>query len=259
MSLSSIIWPQRSAHWSIRNPDTVFFVTFIRSLLFLIIQILFTIVFALAALPAALLPPIPRYRLVGVWARVVMFLARHILGIRYRVTGKDNLPESGPAILMSKHQSAWETIAFQLIFPPISFVLKKELLRLPFFGWGLALISPIAIDRDAGREALKDIEAQGADRMAKGFWVLIFPEGTRVRHGEKGKYNIGGAWLAAKSGVPVIPVAHNAGRLWPKNAFLKRAGEITVVIGPSITTDGKKPAVINSEVEAWIEAEMARL
>lgn len=233
--------------------------TFIRSLLFLIIQILFTVVFSVSALPAALLPPIPRYRLVGIWARVVIFLARHVLGIHHRVIGLENLPASGPAIIMSKHQSAWETIAFQLIFPPLSFVLKKELMRIPFFGWGLALISPIAIDRDAGREALKDIEAQGVDRIGKGFWVLIFPEGTRVKHGEKGKYNIGGAWLAAKTGVPVMPVAHNAGRLWPKSAFLKRAGEITVVIGPAITTEGKKPAVINSEVEAWIEAEMARL
>ncbi|MDD4881822.1 MAG: lysophospholipid acyltransferase family protein [Gallionellaceae bacterium] len=230
-----------------------------RSLLFLAIQIVFTAVFAVAALPAMLLPPIPRYRFVGIWARTVMVLARVILGIRYRVVGSENLPATGPAIVMSKHQSAWETIAYQLIFPPLSFVLKKELLRLPFFGWGLAMISPIAIDREAGREALRDIEVQGADRMAKGFWVLIFPEGTRVGHGEKGKYNIGGAWLAAKSGVPVIPVAHNAGRLWPKNALLKRPGEITVAIGPAIETAGKKPGAINSEVEAWIEAEMHKL
>jgi 1-acyl-sn-glycerol-3-phosphate acyltransferase len=231
----------------------------LRSLLFLIIQIVFTAVFALVALPAVLLAPIPRYRFIGIWARVVMFLARHVLGIRYNVVGREHLPTSGPAIIMSKHQSAWETIAYQLIFPPLSFVLKKELLKLPFFGWGLAMISPIAIDREAGREALKDIENQGADRLAKGFWVLIFPEGTRVQHGERGKYNIGGAWLAAKSGVPVIPVAHNAGRLWPKNAFIKRPGVITVVIGPAIDTAGKKPAAINSEVEAWIEAEMAHL
>lgn len=231
----------------------------LRSLVFLLVQIVFTAGFAVAALPAVFLAPIPRYRFIGIWARVILFLARHILGIRHRVIGLEHLPASGPAIVMSKHQSAWETIAFQLIFPPLSFVLKKELLKIPFFGWGLAMISPIAIDREAGREALKDIESQGADRLAKGFWVLIFPEGTRVRHGDKGKYNIGGAWLAAKSGVPVIPVAHDAGRLWPKNAFLKRPGEITVVVGPAIETAGKKPAVINSEVEAWIEAEMRKL
>ena len=231
----------------------------LRSLLFLTIQIVFTALFAIVALPVVLLPPIPRYRFIGLWARAMMFLARHVLGIHYRVVGLENLPASGPAIVMSKHQSAWETIAFQLIFPPLSFVLKKELLKLPFFGWGLAMISPIAIDRDAGREALKDIEAQGGDRLANGFWVLIFPEGTRVKHGEKGKYNIGGAWLAAKTGTPVIPVAHNAGRLWGKSAFLKQPGEITVVIGPAIETAGKKPGAINSEVEAWIEAEMKKL
>ncbi|HEX8979897.1 MAG TPA: lysophospholipid acyltransferase family protein [Parasulfuritortus sp.] len=233
--------------------------TLLRSLLFLILQSAFTVVFALSALVAVPLPPIPRYRFIGIWARVVMFLARYVLGIRYRVEGLENLPAGGPAIVMSKHQSAWETIAYQLIFPPLSFVLKKELLRIPFFGWGLAMISPIAIDRDAGREALKDIEDQGNDRLAKGFWVLIFPEGTRVKPGETGKYNIGGAWLAAKTGVPVIPVAHNAGRLWPKNAFLKRAGLISVVIGPPIATAGKKASVINAEVEAWIEAAMQKL
>lgn len=233
--------------------------TLIRSLLFLAIQVVFTAVFAVAALPSALMPPLPRYRLIGIWARTMMFLARHVLGIRYRVVGREHLPAGGQAIVMAKHQSAWETIAFQLIFPPVSFVLKKELLNIPFFGWGLRLISPIAIDREAGREALRDIEAQGAHRLAQGFWVLIFPEGTRTRYGEQGKYNIGGAWLATRTGVPVIPVAHNAGRLWPKNAFLKRPGEITVVVGPMIESAGKKPAALNAEVEAWIEAAMQTL
>ncbi|TCJ15565.1 1-acyl-sn-glycerol-3-phosphate acyltransferase [Parasulfuritortus cantonensis] len=204
--------------------------------------------------------PVPRYRVIRHWARTMLVVARYVLGIHHRVEGLEHLPAPGsPAIVMAKHQSAWETIAFQCIFPPLSFVLKRELLAIPFFGWGLRLISPIAIDRDAGREALKDIEQQGADRLAKGFWVLIFPEGTRVKPGEQGKYNIGGAWLAARTGVPVVPVAHNAGRLWPKNAFVKRPGEITVVIGPAIATAGKKASAINAEVEAWIEAEMARL
>ncbi len=233
--------------------------TFLRSLLFLLVQIIFTMFFALAALPAALLPPLPRYRVVTWWARAMSLPIRHLLGIRHRVLGLEHLPANGPAIVMAKHQSAWETIVFQLIFPPLAFVLKKELLRIPFFGWGLAMISPIAIDRDAGREALRDIESQGARRLDQGFWVLIFPEGTRTRFGEKGKYQIGGAWLAAKSGVPVIPVAHDAGRLWPKNAFLKHPGLVTVSIGPPIPTAGKKPGAINAEVEAWIEAEMERL
>ncbi|WP_206199346.1 lysophospholipid acyltransferase family protein [Parasulfuritortus cantonensis] len=234
--------------------------TLLRSLLFLLIQIAFTVVFVVAILPTAVMAPVPRYRVIRHWARTMLVVARYVLGIHHRVEGLEHLPAPGsPAIVMAKHQSAWETIAFQCIFPPLSFVLKRELLAIPFFGWGLRLISPIAIDRDAGREALKDIEQQGADRLAKGFWVLIFPEGTRVKPGEQGKYNIGGAWLAARTGVPVVPVAHNAGRLWPKNAFVKRPGEITVVIGPAIATAGKKASAINAEVEAWIEAEMARL
>jgi len=234
-------------------------VIFLRCLLFLLLQSVFTVLFVALAVVAVPLPPLPRYRFIGIWARVVIVMARYILGIDHRVIGLENLPSGGPALVMAKHQSAWETIAFQLIFPPLAFVLKKELLRIPFFGWGLAMISPIAIDRAAGRKALKELEVQGEARLAKGFWVLVYPEGTRVKPGETGKYNIGGAWLAAKTGAPVIPVAHNAGRLWPKGAFLKRPGEITVVIGPAIATAGKKAAAINAEVEAWIEAEMARL
>ena len=170
----------------------------------------------------------------------------------------ENLPREN-CIVLSKHQSAWETLAFQVIFPPLCFVLKKELLRLPFFGWGLAMTSPIAIDRNAGREALRQIEEQGRARLAAGLWVVIFPEGTRVKPGERGKYNIGGAWLAAKTGVPVLPIAHNAGRVWPKNALIKRPGEIVVSIGPAIASAGRKAGEINAEAETWIEARMAGL
>lgn len=232
----------------------------LRSLLFLLIQVLFTIVFStFAALAGLFLPRLPRYRLITQWARFMIWLARVLLGIHYRVEGLEHLPRQGPAVVLSKHQSAWETIAFQWIFPPISFVLKRELLFIPFFGWALALFSPIAIDRAAGREALRQIEVRGRERMAQGFWVLIFPEGTRVRPGQKGQYQIGGAWLAARTGAPVVPVAHNAGELWPKQAFLKRPGTITVRIGPAIASAGRKPGEVLAETEAWIEAEMARL
>lgn len=233
--------------------------TVLRSLLFLVVQVVFTVLFVTSAVVVLPLPPLTRYRYIRNWARVVMFLARHILGLRYRVTGAEHLPAAGPAIVMAKHQSAWETIGLQLIFPPLAFVVKRELLRIPFFGWGLAMFSSIAIDRDAGREALRDLETQGADRLAKGFWVLIFPEGTRVRPGERGSYQVGGAWLAARTGAPVVPVAHNAGRFWPKNAFLKRPGEIQVIIGPPIATAGRKAAAINAEVETWIEDRMRDL
>lgn len=231
---------------------------FLRSVLFAVIQAAATFVFGLLILLAAPIPRLPRYRLITVWGRFVIWLARLLLGIRYRVEGLEHLP-TVPSVVLSKHQSAWETIAFQQIFPPLSFVLKRELLHIPFFGWGLALFSPIAIDRAAGREALKQIEERGKQRLDQGFWVLIFPEGTRMPVGERGKYQIGGAWLAAKAGAPVVPVAHNAGELWPKNAFIKRPGTITVRIGPPIATEGRKPAEVLAETEAWIEAQMGQL
>lgn len=230
----------------------------LRSLLFAAIQAVFTVVFGLLALLAWPLPRLARYRVITLWGRFVIWLARVLLGIRYRVEGLEHLP-SGPAVILAKHQSAWETIAFQQIFPPLSFVLKRNLLYIPFFGWGLALFSPIAIDRAAGREALRQIEEQGRRRLQQGFWVLIFPEGTRMPPGEQGKYQIGGAWLAAKAGAPVVPVAHNAGEVWPKNALLKRPGTITVRIGPPIASAGRKPAEVLAETEAWIETEMKRL
>lgn len=231
---------------------------FLRSLLFNLIQALITIPFGLFPLLAWMLPPLTRYRIIALWGRMVIPLAKVILGIRFRVEGLENLPRE-PAVVLSKHQSAWETIAFQQIFPPVSFVLKKSLLRIPFFGWGLAMFSPIAIDRGAGREALKQLEKQGQERLRDGFWVLVFPEGTRVAPGAKGNYQVGGAWLACKAGAPVAPVAHNAGQCWPKNAFIKRPGEITVRIGPAIPTKGRKANEVSKEAEAWIEAAMARL
>jgi 1-acyl-sn-glycerol-3-phosphate acyltransferase len=231
---------------------------FFRSLVFFVLKAAFTVPFALFILVLFFLPPIPRYKAITLWARMVIWLARVIVGIRYEVQGLENLPKE-PCVVLSKHQSAWETIAFQLIFPPLSFVLKKNLLYIPFFGWGLALFSPIAIDRGAGREAMKQIEVQGKERLNTGFWVLVFPEGTRVAPGEKGNYQVGGPWLAAKAGVPVLPVAHNAGVCWPKNAFVKQPGVITVIIGPPIQTAGRKPTQVLAETEAWIENTMARL
>lgn len=232
--------------------------TFLRSLLFALLQVAITIPYGLIAPAFYPLPPLQRYRVMRQWSRITLWLARWVLGIRYRVVGLEHLPQ-GPCVVLAKHQSAWETIAFQLFMPPLAFVLKKELLRIPFFGWGLAMTSPIAIDRSAGREALKTLEEQGRQRLAQGFWVVIFPEGSRMPPGVRGRYNVGGAWLAVKAGVPVLPVAHNAGRLWGKNAFIKRPGEITVVIGPPIPTQGRKPAEVIAETEAWIEGQMATL
>ena len=188
----------------------------------------------------------------------MLFLLWHLCGLRYRIIGAENIPKT-PSIVLSKHQSAWETLAFQEIFPPQVWVLKKELLRIPFFGWGLAMTSPIAIDRSAKKKALEQIVEQGKDRLKLGFWIVVFPEGTRIPPGQRGKYRIGGAWLATHTNVPVVPVAHNAGEFWGRNSFVKHPGTITVSIGQPIDPTGMEAGELNAHVEAWIEAEMLRI
>ena len=230
----------------------------LRSTLFALLQSVATIVFSLIALLAFPFGPFTRYRIITLWNRFVIHAARVICGIRYEIKGMGNLPDS-PAIVMAKHQSAWETIALPILLPPQAMVLKKELLAIPFFGWGLGMLSPIAINRKAGKEALKQIVAQGSDRIKQGFWVMIYPEGTRVKPGEIGRYGIGGAWLATHTKTPVLPVAHNAGEVWPKHAFLKYPGTITISIGPVISSQGKKADALNEEVKGWIESEMKQL
>lgn len=230
----------------------------LRSTLYTLIQFVITPPYALIALATFPLPPLSRYRIISGWANLMLFLLRVICGVRYRVLGAEHIPKI-PSIVLSKHQSAWETLAFQQIFPPQVWVLKKELLRIPFFGWGLAMTSPIAIDRGSGKAALKQIVKQGKDRLQQGFWIVIFPEGTRIAPGEKGKYGIGGAWLATHADAPVVPVAHNAGEFWSKDAFVKLPGTITVSIGAPIDSAGMEPGELNTRVEAWIEAETARI
>jgi len=229
-----------------------------RSLLFLALQAVLTVVFALAGLLVAPFPFHVRYRVIGGWNHSVLWLARWVCGIRWQLKGMQNLPD-GPAIIMAKHQSAWETIALPVLMPPVATVLKQELLKIPFFGWGMSLLDPIALDRNAGRAALKHLEVQGRERLSRGLWVLLFPEGTRVAPGQAGKYNIGGAWLAVRTGTPVVPIAVNAGHCWGRNALLKRPGLITVSVGPVIETAGLKPDAVNQLVQDWIEQEMRRL
>lgn len=230
----------------------------LRSAVFALLQVVLTVVFAIIALLTFPLGPFTRYRIITTWNRIIIRAARVICGIRYEIKGAENLPDY-PVIVMAKHQSAWETIALPILLPPQAMVLKKELLALPFFGWGLAMLSPIAINRKAGKEALRQIVAQGSARIRQGFWVMIFPEGTRVKPGEVGRYGIGGAWLATRTKTPVLPVAHNAGEVWPRHAFLKPPGTITLSIGPVISSEGKKADVLNEEVKAWIESEMKQL
>lgn len=230
----------------------------VRSTIYALLQIIITPPYALIILAAFLLSPLSRYRLISGWAHLMLFLIRFICGVRYRVLGAEHIPRT-PSIILSKHQSAWETLAFQKIFPPQVWVLKKELLRIPFFGWGLAVTNPIAIDRGSGKTALRQIVRQGKERLKQGFWIVIFPEGTRITPGEKSKYGIGGAWLSTHTGVSVVPVAHNAGNLWGKNSFIKLPGTITVSIGAPIDPTGMKPDELNVKIENWIESEVARI
>ena len=229
-----------------------------RSVLFAIALIIVTPPYALIALASAPLPRMMRYRIISGWSRLIVWLARVILGIEWRVEGRENLP-SRPAVILAKHQSAWETLAFQHIFPPQVHVLKRELLWIPFFGWGLALMSPIAIDRRRGVAALRSMARRGQKRLEQGFWVVVFPEGTRVAPGESRDYQPGGAWLAAASGAPVVPVAHNAGLFWPRNAFLKRPGTVIIRIGPSIDSRERDPLTINAIAKEWIEAQQKEI
>jgi 1-acyl-sn-glycerol-3-phosphate acyltransferase len=231
---------------------------FLRSLLFFIGQAVTAPVFTLIALLAMPLNPILRNDLISGWARSMLWWLKVTCNIRHEITGLENITDT-PTIVLSKHQSAWETLAFQAIFPTQVYVLKRELLWIPIFGWGLAMSSPIAIDRSAGREALKKLVANGQARLNRGFWVVIFPEGTRIAPGERSKYHIGGAWLATHTKTQVLPVAHNAGEYWAKNTFIKKPGVIKMHIGKPIQTAGLKADALNHQVEGWIEAEMLTL
>ena len=230
----------------------------LRSLLFNIVMIVTVAIYAPLMVFTYPLPPIPRHRVISLWARFCLRLLGPLCGLRYRVEGREHLPR-GAAIILSKHQSMWETIAFQKIFPPLAWVLKRELLWVPLFGWGLAMTQPIAINRGAGRRAVEQIVAQGRQRLESGRWVVIFPEGTRVAPGHHRRYGVGGAALAAATGYPVVPVAHNAGSFWPRRGFLKKPGTIHLVIGPTIHTRGKSAEEINRQAEEWIETTMTKI
>jgi 1-acyl-sn-glycerol-3-phosphate acyltransferase len=230
----------------------------LRSTLFLLATALLTIPFGILLVLLMLLPLGSRFFIVGLWRHAYLFLLKYIAGIDMRVIGRDNIPAQA-AVVLCKHESAWETVALQALFVPAVFVLKRSLLLIPFFGWGLMALRMISIDRNAGREALAQVVAQGRDRLARGIWVIIFPEGTRMAPGEMGRFKPGGVHLAVKAGVPVVPVAHNAGDLWGRNSFLKKPGTITVSIGAPIDTAGRKDLEVTRLTEAWIDAEMRRI
>lgn len=229
----------------------------LRALLFLAGAIPITIIAPGLIILFAWAPLSWHIKIVQIWRSLFMGLVANVLGIRYRVLGAENIPPE-PVVILSKHQSAWETVALQDIFAPrwLSFVLKRELLLIPFLGWAFAVVPMIAINRAAGRNALAQVIEKGRRRLNEGHSVTIFPEGTRVAAGTKRRYKLGGAHLAVETGYKVVPVAHNAGEFWPRNAFVKRPGIITVKIGPSIDPKGMSAEELNIKVEHWIEEQM---
>ncbi|NLY27134.1 MAG: 1-acyl-sn-glycerol-3-phosphate acyltransferase [Alcaligenaceae bacterium] len=228
----------------------------LRAIVFQFVLIVTVIPYAFLCLLCAPLPLHQRYRITMGWPRMALWAARFILGIRWQIKGAHNLPD-GPGIILSKHQSAWETLFFPACMPrELCFVYKKELHMIPFFGWGLALLRMIPINRSKGRDAFEQVVRIGQERINEGRWPILFPEGTRIAPGKTGRYKMGGALLASRTQTPVIPIAHNAGECWPRRAFIKKPGLVTVSIGPAIHPDGLSPEALNNKVQDWIEREM---
>ncbi len=231
----------------------------VRSALFWVVFFFSTIIFSATMVALFWLPFNPRYKIGISWAKLNIFWLELTCNLHYKITGLENIKGMDGGIVFSKHQSSWETLALQFWFNPPAWVLKRELLRIPFFGWGMALSQPIAINRNAGRKAVEQMIEQGRERLKNNRWVIIFPEGTRIAAGKRGRYRIGGAILAERTQAPVIPVAHNAGEYWPRQGFLKYPGTIQIHVGPAISSHSKKAQQIMDEAEQWIETEMASI
>lgn len=229
-----------------------------RSFLFWIVFALSIPVFAVALLLSFPVPLEKRFAITRLWSRFIAAWLRITCNLTHRVEGLENIPAQA-GIVFAKHQSTWETVTLNFWFTPQSWVIKRELMWIPFFGWGAYMMQPIALNRGAGRKAVDQLVEQGRDRLQKGFWIIIFPEGTRVAPGQRGNYRVGGAALAARTGYAVTPVAHNAGEYWPRRSFIKRPGVIEVRIGAPIATENKSAQQILTEAEDWIETEMARI
>jgi 1-acyl-sn-glycerol-3-phosphate acyltransferase len=204
------------------------------------------------------LPYQAQFALARTWARILLWVLERLCGLKYVVEGRERIPP-GNHIVMSNHTSAWETVAQFLIFPPQVWVLKRELLWIPFVGWGLKLLRPIAINRGEGHRAVNQVVEQGKARLRDGLWIIIFPEGTRVIAGETRKFGVSGAVLAIASGKSVVPLSHNAGLFWARRGFVKKPGTIRVVIGAPIESAGKNPRELNEEIRQAIEAGLARI
>jgi 1-acyl-sn-glycerol-3-phosphate acyltransferase len=232
------------------------FALVLRSILFFAIMVTVTIPWACVCFVAAPLPYTQRYFITSRWNVFIIWLAKVLCGIRYQIKGYENFPDA-PVIVLSKHQSAWETIFLLCKLPrPLVFVFKRELLYVPFFGWALGLLRMIPIDRSKGKDAFAHVVIQGRKRLADGQWVIMFPEGTRIPVGQTGKYKGGGARLAVETNTVVVPIALNSGECWGKNSFVKKPGLVTVSIGKPISPEGLNPIELMQKVENWIESEM---
>ena len=236
---------------------------FLRSVLHMLWMVLTVIPWGLAVVVAApFLSSTQVYWMCAGWLKVAVRGGNVILGIRNHVIGFENLPvgSTAPAILLLKHQSTWETFCMPTLMPhPLAYVFKKELLYVPFFGWAMAKMDMIHIDRSRRAQAFNKVVEQGKRLLAQGTWVIMFPEGTRIDRGQKGQYKSGGTRLAIETGAPVIPIAVTSAKCWPRKAFIKRPGVVEFSIGKPIPSEGRKPDELMREVEDWIEAEMRRL
>ncbi|HEX6929537.1 MAG TPA: lysophospholipid acyltransferase family protein [Gammaproteobacteria bacterium] len=233
-------------------------IQYIKSLLYIAFMVGSVILYALALVSLFWAPYSWRYRIAQAWCRLQLNVLKHVLGLDYVIEGRENIPEHA-CIVYWKHTSSWETFLTLPMWPKQCWVLKHELTFIPIFGWALKLIEPIAIDRKGGRSAVRQVLEQGAAKLGEECWINIFPEGTRVPPDSTKRYGVSGALLALETGTPILPIAHNAGDLWPRHSILKRKGKIVVRIGPVISPGGRTPDEINREAQAWIEGEMEKI
>ena len=235
----------------------------LRSILHLLWMAVTIVPWALTVMVVSLFAsPTRIYWLCAGWLKTAVNGGTAILGIQNRITGFENLPvgTTAPAVLLVKHQSTWETLVMPAIMPhPLAYVFKKELLYVPFFGWSMARMDMIHIDRSQGAQAFKKMVAEGKRLLAQGTWIIMFPEGTRIPRGQVGEYKTGGTRMAIQCGVPVIPIAVTSAKCWPRKAFIKSPGIVDISIGKPISSVGRRPDELMEEVKAWIEAEMRRL
>lgn len=230
----------------------------VRSLLFQAWFFGSVVVFAIAVVLSWPFPMYVRFAIARCWGRGMLWAGRFFCGLDYVIEGSENIPDQ-PVVIMSKHSTVFEAYAQLVFFPAQSWVVKRELLWVPLFGWGLAALRPIAINRSAGRSAVLQVIGQGKQRLGEGLCVTIFPEGTRVAPGTTRKYGVSGAALAQEAGVLIVPVAHNAGDFWPRRSVIKRPGLIRLCIGPPIAPGSLPPREINLVVQEWIESKMREI